>query len=183
MELVSEAHEAAPMLGPSGDQLTGQAELLAQAESALLAREEAVRCDLDDEAVDVLGPDLPAQHDVALEQGDPRFREERLEPPRRGQPRDPATDHGDSHAATRTFARTSPARAAMKTGSSFSAGGRSNRTPRSAAAAAARWSRSNRISTWSDTNPTGTETTSRTPRFASSARCSPMSGPAQGSGV
>ena len=52
----------------------------------------------------------------------------------------------------------------MKTGSSFSAGGRSSRMPRPRAIPAARWSTSKRSSTWSETKPTGTEITSRTPR-------------------
>ncbi len=52
----------------------------------------------------------------------------------------------------------------MKTGSSFSAGGRSRRIPSLSATPRALTSTSNRISTWSETKPTGTTTTSRTPR-------------------
>ena len=57
----------------------------------------------------------------------------------------------------------------MYSGSSFSAGGRSSRTPSSSATARALTSMSNRISTWSETNPTGTLTMSVTPAAASAA--------------
>ena len=79
--------------------------------------------------------------------------------------------------------RTSSASASMNTGSSFRAGGRSSRIPSSSATARALTSTSNRSSTWSETKPTGTTTTLETPRASSSRRCSPRSGPAQGSGV
>ena len=70
MQLVATAHEAAAMLGSAADQLVAEAELLAQPDAALLAREEAVRRRLDDEAVDVLGADLPAEHVVRLDEHD-----------------------------------------------------------------------------------------------------------------
>ena len=130
VQLVATAHEAAAVLGSTGDQLVAEAELLAQSDAALLPREEAVRRRLDDEAVDALGADLPAEHVVLLDEDDMRLGSERLEPARRGQPGDPAADHDDdghaeSAAPSRNGAarsRTSSASAPMKRGSSLRAG-------------------------------------------------------------
>ena len=58
-----------------------------------------------------------------------------------------------------------------------------NRRPSSRARCAASTSRSQRISRWSETNPTGQASTSSTPSSASASRWSRMSGPSHGSPV
>ena len=146
------AHEAAVVLRPPGYQLVGQAQVVAQPDPARLAREKAVRRRLDDEAGDVLGSEFSAGRVLALDHDDLRPGIDRLEPARRSEPGDPTSDDDDPHAArdsskVAACPRTSSASAAMNTGSSFNAGGRSSRTPRSAATAAALWSISKRIST------------------------------------
>ena len=111
VQLVATTHEAAAVLRSASDQLVAEAELLAQSDAALLAREEAVRRRLDDEAVDALGADLPAEHVVPLDEDDARLRSERLEPARRGQPGDPAADHDDdAHAGSAAPSRSGAAR-------------------------------------------------------------------------
>ena len=74
VELVSAAHERPVMLRPAADELVAEAELLAQPDPALLPRQEAVGRSLDDEAVDVLRPELPAELRLALERAAPRRR-------------------------------------------------------------------------------------------------------------
>ena len=189
MQVVATPHECAVVLRPAADELVSEAELLDKPDTALLPREEAVRRGLDDEPVNVLGADLPARQDVALDEHHICLGQDRLEPTRGCQTGDAAPDDDDSHAASApeshgsARARTSSASVPMNTGSSFSAGGRSSRIPRPSAISAARWSMSKSSSTWSETKPMGIEITSRTPSAASAARCSPTSGPAHGSGV
>ena len=134
--------ERALVLGTAPDELLAEAELLAQADTALLAREEAVRRRLDDQPVDVLGAHLPARDLVALDEL--HVHVGRLEPTRRGEAGDSTADDDDPHAARTpgshgsARSRTSCASWETKTGSSFSAGGRSSRIPRPAAISAAR---------------------------------------------
>ena len=97
VQVIAVTHEAPAVLRPASDQLVREAELVAQADTALLAREEAVGRRLDDEAADPLGADLPAEHVVALDEDDLRVRSERLEAPGRGEPRDPAPHDDDPH--------------------------------------------------------------------------------------
>src|SRR5436305_5660145 len=90
-----------------------------------------------------------------------------------------------AHAATwsETRARTRAASARMNAGSSFSDAIRSSSRSSSAALARASTSRSQRISRWSETNPTGQTSTRRTPFAANRSSSSRMSGPSQGSPV
>src|SRR6185295_4700354 len=111
-------------------------ELLAQAETSLLAGEEAVRRRLDHESVDALGADLPPDHVVAVDEQYLDVWRKRLEAPSRRETGDPSADDDDPHAARASTShesarsRTSCASTAMKAGSSFNAGGRSSRIPR-----------------------------------------------------
>src|SRR5207247_9185046 len=88
---------------------------------------------------------LPDRADLALlDQG--------LAPAGRREPRDPPADDDDSHAAAAASqdsarTRTRPASVETKSGSSFSAGGRSSRTSSRSAISFARTSTSNRSST------------------------------------
>ncbi len=144
VQIVSAANVRVVVLGPPRDELLTEAEFLHEPDAALLAREKAVGPGLDRESVDVLGAKLPAEHRVALDQDDLGVRCHCLETPCRRETGDSTADDDDLHAAcapaSQGFARsrTSSASAEMKTGSSFSAGGRSSRIPRPAAISAAR---------------------------------------------
>ena len=68
-------------------------------DAPLLAREEAVRPTLDDEAVHLLGEQRSAQPLRPLDEDDLGLGEERLEPARSRKPGDPSPDDDDLHAA------------------------------------------------------------------------------------
>ncbi len=152
VELVAATYERAGVLRTASDELRFQAELLAEPDSTLLPREEAVGGALDHEPVDVLRQELSAETVRRLDQDDLDLLEQGLEPAGRREPRDPPADDDDSHAAAAASqdsarTRTRPASVETKSGSSFSAGGRSSRTSSRSAISFARTSTSNRSST------------------------------------
>src|SRR6266508_3853024 len=126
------------------------------------------------------GPGPAARHDDVLEP--PGFAGIHLEVPRR-----PVGDDlsGSNHASegTASARRTRPASTRMKAGSAFGISIRLKSIPSSRARSAASWSRSQRISRWSATKPTGQTSTLFTPFPRSSSRWSRMSGPSHGSPV
>src|SRR5262245_3445826 len=90
---------------------------------------------------------------------------------------------GHAFEGTGRARRTRPASSSTNGSSAFGMSMRSNVIPSSRAFCAASWSRSQRISRWSATKPTGQRSTSATPRAWRSSRWSRMSGPSHGSPV
>src|SRR5437879_5051310 len=72
MQLVAPAHEGASVLGSSPDEVVLEPELLTETDAALLARQEAVGCALDQESANARGHELPAQPARAFDECDLR---------------------------------------------------------------------------------------------------------------